>query len=206
MGLDITVLIADWAWLGEAEPGKRLSRLRDAWYDDETGLWDHEAPEAPEGALQRPRGPHGTSFALYEFRRTAGSFKAHFWTGNRWEDVRDHADPLLRTELDTFLLGLIWQGMDGEAEHIDPGFFSDDPTAAYGVLLARSPAGVRELAATWERVQPLLAGLRSAYDEHAAVPHGWADTFEAFTDLLEDWGNALSEAARRGWGVVGLSE
>lgn len=205
MGLDITVLIADWSWLGEVAPRQRLSRLRDAWYDDETGMWDHDAP-APEGDREWPRGPHSDSFAVYEFRRTAGSFKAHFWAGERWESVRDHADPLLRTGLDTLLLGLIWRGLDGEAEHMDPGFFDDDPAVSYGVLLARSPDSVRELAATGDRVRPLLGGLRGAFDEHAAVSRGWVGEFDGFTDLLDDWGHVLSEAARRGWGVVGLSE
>lgn len=205
MGLDITVLIADWTWLGDAAPEERLSRLRNAWYDDETSLWDDGAP-AVEGDWEWPRGPHRDSFGIYEFRGTVGSFKAHFWTGERWESVRDHADPLLRAELDTLLLGLIWQGLDGEAEQLDPGFFHHDPAIAYGVLLARSPDSVRGLAETWERVRPLLGGLREAFDEHAAVPHVWVGTFDSFTDLLEDWGRVLSEAARRGWGVVGLSE
>ncbi|MEU1351785.1 hypothetical protein [Streptomyces sp. NPDC005776] len=204
MGMDITVLPADWAWLGEAARDKRLSRLRDAWHDDGTGLWDHDAPALPEGEWTWPRGPHSGSFAVYEFRRTLGSYKAHFWTGERWEDVRDHADPFLRAELDTLLLGLIWQGMDGEASQTDPGFFSDDPALAYDLLLARSPDSVRGLAATWERVRPLLPGLRGAFDEHAAGAHGWAGTFEAFTDLLEDWGSVLSGTALRGWGIVGL--
>ncbi|MFI7364201.1 hypothetical protein ACIBO4_18900 [Streptomyces sp. NPDC050149] len=169
-------------------------------------MWDHDTPAAPEGDWEWPRGPHNDSFAVYEFRRTAGSFKAHFWAGERWESVRDHADPLLRTGLDTLLLGLIWRGLDGEAEHMDPGFFDDDPAVSYGVLLARSPDSVRELAATWDRVRPLLGGLRGAFDEHAAVSRGWVGEFDGFTDLLDDWGHVLSEAARRGWGVVGLSE
>ncbi|MEV7403597.1 hypothetical protein AB0N93_24805 [Streptomyces sp. NPDC091267] len=205
MGLDITVLIVDWAWLGETPPRERLSLLRDAWYADDTGLWDHDAPGA-EGAWERPRGPHSDSFDVYEFRGTLGSFKPHFRAGERWESVREHADPPLRAEVDTLLLGLIWGGLDGEAEHVDPGFFCDDPAVSYGVLLARSPDSVRDLAATSERVRARLGGLRGSYDEHAAVPRGWVGDFDQFAVLLDDWDRVLSEAARRGWGVVGLSE
>ncbi|WP_318275566.1 hypothetical protein [Streptomyces pharetrae] len=111
MGLDITVMIADWSWLAEVPPPERLSRLRDAWYDDETGLWDHDAP-AVEGDWVWPRGPHGAHFAVYEFLHTCGSFKAHFWAGQRWEAVREHVEPALRTEVDGFLPGLIWDGPD----------------------------------------------------------------------------------------------
>ncbi|OEJ63547.1 hypothetical protein BGM19_34980 [Streptomyces agglomeratus] len=205
MGLDINVLIADWSWLAKVPPRERLSRLRDAWYADETGLWDHDAPVV-EGDWEWPRGPHSTSFAVYEFRGTLGSFKAHFWAAERWESIRDHADPLVRAGLDTLLLGLTWRGLDGEAEHIDPGFFCDDPAVTHGVLLARSPDSVRKLATTSERVRPRLGELRGVYNEHAAVSQGWVSDFDAFTRLMDDWGHVLSEAARRGWGVVGLSE
>ena len=205
MGLDITVLVADWSWLGEAPPGERLSRLRGAWYADETGLWEHDAPVV-EGDWEWPRGPNAAFFAVYEFWRTCGSFKAHFWAGERWESVRDHADPPVRAGLDALLLGLVRGGLDGEAVHVDQGFFRDDPAVTYGVLLARSPDSVRELAAVWEDVRPRLDGLRGAFDEHAAAPGRWVGDFDEFTGLLEAWGRVLSEAARRGWGLVGLSE
>ncbi|MFI1259145.1 hypothetical protein ACH4U6_36165 [Streptomyces netropsis] len=179
--------------------------MRDAWYADETGLWDDDAPVV-EGAWVWPGGSSSAFFAVYEFRGTLGSFKPHFWAGERWESVRDHADPLLRARLDTLLLGLVWGGLDGEAEHVDQGFFCDDLAVTRGVLLARSPAGVRELAATSEEVRPWLDGLRGAFDEHAALPGGWVRDFDEFTELLEGWGRVLSEAARKGWGIVGLSE
>ncbi|MEU6328149.1 hypothetical protein ABZ851_12830 [Streptomyces sp. NPDC047049] len=38
------------------------------------------------------------------------------------------------------------------------------------------------------------------------LPRRWFRDFEAFADLLEEWSRVLTEAARRGWGVVGLSE
>ncbi|MET9670603.1 hypothetical protein ABZY19_35445 [Streptomyces sp. NPDC006475] len=204
MGMDITVLVVDWSWLRKVTPQERLPRLRDAWYADETGLWDGVPPV--EGDWVWPRGPHGAFFAIYEFLGTCGSFKAHFWAGERWALLRDHADPLVRTELDTLLLGLIWDGPDGEAPHVDPGFFSDDPGVSYGLVVARSPDSVRELAATWEGIQPRLGGLRGTFDEHVAHPRGWVGDFDEFTRLLEEWGHVLAEAAERGWGVVGLSE
>ncbi|MGX1677780.1 hypothetical protein ACWIFK_06470 [Streptomyces althioticus] len=42
MGLDVTVLIADPAWLTRVPTRERLPRLRSAWYADETGLWGHD--------------------------------------------------------------------------------------------------------------------------------------------------------------------
>ncbi|WP_328389289.1 hypothetical protein OHS81_32840 [Streptomyces sp. NBC_00400] len=87
MGLDITVMIVDWSWLGEAPPRERLSRLRDAWYADETGLWNHGTP-AVTGDWEWPRGPDAAFFAVYEFLRTCGSFKPHFWAGERWESLQ----------------------------------------------------------------------------------------------------------------------
>lgn len=175
-------------------------------YDDETGLWEYDGP-ASDGGWEWPRGRHSASFAVYDFPGTAGSFKAHFWAGERWEMVREHADPLVRAELDAFLGGLIWLGMDGEAERReDSGFFHEDPAISYGLLLSLSPDGVRKMLTTWERVRPRLGGLREVYDEHAAMPDGWISDFASFARLLDSWGHVLAEAARRGWAVVGLSE
>ncbi|MFD5188196.1 hypothetical protein ACFWMU_08530 [Streptomyces sp. NPDC058357] len=55
MGMDITVMIADWSWLGDVPERERLLRLRDAWYADETGLRDHDAPVV-EGDGEWPKG------------------------------------------------------------------------------------------------------------------------------------------------------
>ncbi|WP_406501241.1 hypothetical protein OHA04_17675 [Streptomyces sp. NBC_01590] len=203
MGLDITVLIVDWSWLAEVPERERLSRLENAWDADETGLWDHDAP-AVDGDWKWPQGPNSGRFAVYEFLHTLGSYKPHFWATHRWERVRDHADPPVRAGLDSFLLGLIWDGMDGESGRTDVDFFSDDPPGSYGLMIARSPQGVRELVATWEAVRPRLDGLREAFDEHAAVPDGWVRDFDGFARLLAEWGRVLTEAAGRGWGVVGL--
>lgn len=204
MGLDITVLIADWSWLREVPVRERLERLRDAWYDDETGLWDLDAPVVDAGWV-RPRGAGGERFAVYEFRRTGGSFKPHFWAGHRWESLRDQVGAPVRSDLDALLLGLIWPGPDGEAEQTDPEVFGDDPSL-YGLLLARSPDSARELAATWQRLRPALGTLAAPFTEHAADPDGWVGDFDSFRELLEGWGTVVTEAARRGWAVVGLSE
>ncbi|WP_414170223.1 hypothetical protein ACMATS_34760 [Streptoverticillium reticulum] len=202
MGLDITVMTADCSWLEEVPPRERVPRLRSAWYADETGLWGHDAPAVESGWVW-PQGPDSALFAVYEFPHTCGSFKAHFWAGQRWEAVRDHVDPPMRAAWDTFLRGLVWCGMDGEAQHTDTGFFGEDD---YGVLLARSPDSVRELAAVWDRARPCLGRMEGPFGEHAADPDGWVGDFGGFTGLLAQWGQVVTEAARRGWGVVGLSE
>jgi hypothetical protein len=202
MGLDITVLVADRSWLARVPARGRIARLRDAWYDDGTGLWDPEAPVDGKGWV-RPGGPDGARFAVYEFAHTLGSFKAHFWAGERWEHVRDHVDPLLRDAVDEVLGGLVRDGPDGEARHTDTAFFGPD---ARGVLLALAPEGVRRLAAAWGRALPHLDRMRGPFAAHAAAPGGWVGDFDAFADLLGQWGHVLTEAARRGWCVVGLSE
>lgn len=70
----------------------------------------------------------------------------------------------------------------------------------------QSPANVRELAATWDRVLPHLHRLRGPFADHAAVSDGWISNFDAFADLLTQWGDVLAEAARRRWRGVGVSE
>jgi len=199
MGLDLHTLIADWPWLAEVPPGERLARLRDAWYDEGTGLWDYDAAGA-DGGWEWPRGPHSARFGVYEFPGTAGSFKPHFWAGEGWERTRDHVDPTVRAEVDALLGGLTWDGpdFDDDEESEDHAFFSPD-----SVLVACSPERVRELLATWERVRPRLDELRAPFDEHA-IAAGISDS-DAFVRLLTCWGGVLAEAARRGWGIAGVS-
>ncbi|MFF9662281.1 hypothetical protein ACF1FY_09290 [Streptomyces althioticus] len=48
--------------------------------------------------------------------------------------------------------------------------------------------------------------MREPFAEHAAAPDGWVPDVDAFVDLLTQWGHVLTEAARRGWCLVGLSE
>lgn len=156
MGLDIAVMIADRSWLTRVPSRERVARLRDAWHADDTGLWDHEALAGGTGWIW-PRGPNGALFAVYEFRLTSGSFKAHCWAGHRCERVRGYVSPFLRSQLDALLCGLFRDGPGCEAEHIDTGFFGE---GGYGVLLARSPESVRELAMAWERAVPHLDRMR----------------------------------------------
>ncbi|WP_331741754.1 hypothetical protein OG338_30090 (plasmid) [Streptomyces sp. NBC_00726] len=199
MGVDLNTLIADWSWLAEAPPRERLPRLRDAWYDEATGLWDHDGPD---DGWEWPRGPHSTHFGVYEFPGTMGSYKPHFWAGQLWEKARDHVDTAVRAELDTLLGGLFWDGPDYDDEGPDEG--RDFFPGSHGLLVAESPEGVRELLATWERVRPRLDELRAPFDEHS-MEFRFSD-FDSFVRLLADWGDVLAEAARRGWGIAGLSE
>ncbi|WP_331720379.1 hypothetical protein [Streptomyces sp. NBC_00209] len=201
MGVDLTTLIADWSWLAEVPPSERLPRLRDAWYDEATGLWDYDE-NGTDGGWEWPRGPHRARFGVYDFPGTRGSYKPHFWAGEGWEKARDHVDAGVRAELDALLGGLIWDGPDFDDEEPSEGhaFFS----GGYGLLVAKSPEGVRDLLATWERVRPRLDELRAPFEEHSSG-FRFAD-FDAFVRLLTNWGDVLAEAARRGWGIAGVSE
>lgn len=199
MGVDLTTLIADWTWLAEVPPPERLERLRNAWYDEATGLWD--AMSVTYG-WEWPRGPHSARFGVYEFPGTLGSFKPHFWAGEAWEKARDHVDADVRAELDALLGGLIWDGPDFDDE--EPGEGHAFFTGGYGLLVAQSPQGVRDLLATWERVRPRLEELRTAYEERSEASQ--YKGFDAFVRLLTNWGEVLAEAARRDWGIAGVSE
>ncbi|GHI40410.1 hypothetical protein Sviol_48180 [Streptomyces violascens] len=69
----------------------------------------------------------------------------------------------------------------------------------HGRTVAERPDGRSEILSIHT-----LEELRSAF---AAECEGWAgrpDTFEEFTTLLHEWGDVVTEAARRGRGPVGL--
>lgn len=46
--------------------------------------------------------------------------------------------------------------------------------------------------------------LYGPFTQHAADTGGWIKTFESFADFLTAWGEVVTEAARRDWGIVGL--
>ncbi|MGA5763445.1 hypothetical protein [Nonomuraea bangladeshensis] len=196
MGLDITVLIVDWAHVKEAPPDQRLELLMGvACSADGSDLED------PERGWMWPSVSAAPWFARYEFYRTLGSLKAHFWAGQAWEEIRGFADPDLRVSLDGFLSGLFWYGPDpaNDAVHVHGDLFPADIERSRGLSLAYPPEAVPALVKSWVKAEPRLEELREPFAAHAARPPGhWIENFEEFADLLNDWGEVVREADNRG--------
>ena len=72
------------------------------------------------------------------------------------------------------------------------------------LLLWCPPDHVPVIAGWWRQAAPQLEVLREPFTQHAAEPGGWITTFESLADFLTDWGEVVTEAERRGWGIVGL--
>jgi hypothetical protein len=197
MGLDLTVLALDWGRLERTPEAGRQELVNEAACP--AGL-DLGAP--PEVGWVFPASPKAPWCGRYEFHSTTGSYAPHFWAGEGWDAAREFAVPALRDALDGFLLPLVRQ----EDEDARCDLFASDGTAwRPRPLLVLPPHGVAGAAAHWARARPLLDGLRTAYDRHAARPGGgWVADFDAFTVLLREWAVVVDEAARRGWGLLGL--
>lgn len=72
------------------------------------------------------------------------------------------------------------------------------------LLLVCPPEVAPGKALAWARAESRLEELRQPF---AAECQSWAgrpDSFEDFTALLREWGTVTTEAAHRGWGLVGL--
>ncbi|GLX21646.1 hypothetical protein Slala02_48830 [Streptomyces lavendulae subsp. lavendulae] len=204
MGLDLTLFMADWARLGAFPVGEQADALGDAVRppaEDDLG-WQRLVD-----GWNWPPGPESAWCAEYRFFGTTGSARFHSDAGRGWADMRPLVDPSVRADLDVFLGGLLW----GADEARDPalgggdGVFPPVPGGRSGVLLVSPPGAVAERAAAWGRVGSRLEALRGAF---AAECVGWAcrpQVFEEFTALLGEWGGVTAEAARRGWGLVGLA-
>ncbi|WP_328888855.1 hypothetical protein [Streptomyces sp. NBC_00316] len=76
-----------------------------------------------------------------------------------------------------------------------------DPTCVARLTTAAAVSSARP-----SRVRSVKGHRGPDGSPHAAEPGAWIGRFDEFTDLLADWGRVLTEADRRGWGVVGLSE
>lgn len=79
MGMDITVLIVDWAHLTEIAPDERLEVLQESAYADD----EDESDEVDAGWVW-PAEPDRSWLGRYEFGGTLGSYKPHFWAAQAW--------------------------------------------------------------------------------------------------------------------------
>jgi hypothetical protein len=194
MGLDITVLAVDWEQLEGTPRDERLGLLEDAALPEDELDWNAE----PQLGWVWPAASNVPWCGRYEFHSTPGSYKPHFWAGQAWEDVRDHAGPVLLEQLDGFLSPLLW-------DEDDTGLFPADPDPwRPKLLLVCPPATVSALAARWAGTEPLLETLREPFAVHAACPGRWIEDFDEFAVLLREWAVVVGEAERRGWGLLGL--
>ncbi|MFD5346330.1 hypothetical protein ACFWJY_21795 [Streptomyces anulatus] len=205
MGMDLTLFMVDWAQLSAIPVEHRIGRLEDIAWPGEFGDVYDGGPERARDWLWPP-GQAPAWCAVYSFLTTTGAHMPHVRAGTAWTDMRPLVDTPVREVMDSFLGGLIW-----DADQ------SNNPAAAGGgvfppaadrwhpnVLLVCLPEAVAGKARAWERVEPCLVGLRGPFSVEC---EGWAgrpDTFEGFAALLREWGGVVTEAARRGWGLVGL--
>ncbi|MEV6682106.1 hypothetical protein AB0N09_35360 [Streptomyces erythrochromogenes] len=197
MGLSLTLFVADWKHLDALPVGDRIRALDEEYQKGEAVCEEGTRPSA-----------HGAVWcAAYDFRSTTGAFGPHARAGDAWDDMRPLVDASLRDALDAFLAGLIWDEdpADDPALSGGGGFFPPPADRWHtSVLVVCPPEALPGKARAWARVESRLDELREAF---AAECAGWAgrpDTFEDFTELLREWGDVTTEAARRGWGLVGL--
>ncbi|POX42755.1 hypothetical protein C3486_04085 [Streptomyces sp. Ru73] len=210
MGLDLTVCMADWERLREIRVEDRIEAMDDAIWplgpDDEYYI----SSGAAKGWLWPPGG-EAAWCAEYRFFSVTRSYSWHRCAGAAWADMRPLAESSLREDLDCFLSGLIWEDdPDGGLTATDAGGFFPSVGDSVGGLWRRStlfvcpPEAVPDKARAWERATSRIEELRGPF---AAECEGWAgrpESFEGFAALIGEWGAVTAEAARRGWGLVGL--
>ena len=196
VGVAIEVLIVDWPRV-EAAAGDRQGLLIDAAfgevYSDDLG----------EHGWAWPTQPGEDWYGRYAFRETLGSYKPHFWAGQRWEDLRGFVEPTVREALDGFNDALFWHGLE---DTTGTGSGLAEPPCPWeaDLLLWCPPDHVPVIAGWWRQAASRLDVLREPFTQHAAQASGWITTYETFAALLTDWGAVVTEAERRGWGIVGL--
>ncbi|MFI6689056.1 hypothetical protein [Streptomyces sp. NPDC050485] len=207
MGLDLTLCMADWGQLREIPVEDHIQALDEAIWPAGLDYDGYDALGSAEGWVWPP-GQDPVWCAEYRFCCTSGSYKPHSRAGDGWDDMRVLVDVPLRDSMDRFLNGLIWD----EDPARDPaltgggGFFpsATDPRRPR-LLLVCPPEAAPGKARAWEWAAPRLEQLNGPF---AAECEGWAgrpDTFDEFAALLREWGDVVTETARRGWGLIGLS-
>ncbi|MGW6916872.1 hypothetical protein ACWGB8_24050 [Kitasatospora sp. NPDC054939] len=210
MGLDITVVAADWEHLARIPAADRLQAVTDTVHPDDCCDACEDARPAPPRGWIRPR--QASWCAEYDFHGTTGTYGYHVRLANAWEDVRDSAAPDLRAALDRFLGGLVWDGPDFTADTEDDdrppparGFPHDPEPWRPHLLLLRAPDELPALARAWELAEPRLDELREPYAATGRADRpGRPDGFDTATALLREWGEIVTRTEQYGWGLIGL--
>ncbi|THA50124.1 hypothetical protein [Streptomyces sp. A1136] len=204
MGVDLTLFMADWERLVAFPVQRRIDALDDTVWPsggDQSLRWGRG------GGWRWPPDQGARWCAAYEFFTTTGSYRPHYRAGDGWADMRPLVDAPVREAMDAFLGGLIWDAdpIEDPALTGGEGLFPPvaDPRRPH-LLLVCSPEAVERKVPAWKGVEPYLDVMRAPF---AAECEGWAGrpgTFEGFVALLREWGDVVTEAAGRGWGLVGV--
>ncbi|WP_432584508.1 hypothetical protein ABVG11_00350 [Streptomyces sp. HD1123-B1] len=195
VGVAIEVLIVDWPRVEAAAADDRDELLFDAAFGEARSddLFEH--------GWSWPAQPGEDWYGRYVWRNR--SYKPHFWAGHRWEHMRDFVEPKVREVLDRFNDALFWHRLE-DTTGVGSGLLERPCTWDADLLLWCPPDHVPLIAGWWRQAAPQLDSLRQPFARHAAEPRGWITTFELFAGLLTEWGEVVTEAERRGWGIVGL--
>ncbi|MGW0909434.1 hypothetical protein [Streptomyces sp. NPDC002853] len=201
MGICMELLIVDCAYI-ETEPTELRADLVETAAFGSDDAWGLEYPEG----WTWPDDQNRPWYARYEFRNTLTSYKPHFWAGERWDKMREFVRPGLRTALDEFSAPLFWGEYNWE--FADPPFTPSVPVRENHwcpeTMKWLLPEDVTVLQQFWTLVEPGLPSLREPFEQHLAEATGRVSTFSSFAALVIEWGEVVTEAAGRGWGIIGL--
>ncbi|MGW7068729.1 hypothetical protein ACWGII_09090 [Streptomyces sp. NPDC054855] len=195
------LLIVDCACVEAIPVGLRADLVRTAAFGSDDS-WDADRPEG----WAWPDGRNGPWYARYEFRNTLTSYKPHFWAGERWDKMRGFVPPGLRMALDEFSAPLFWgeYNWDFADPPFAPAVSGRENLWCPETMLWLLPEDVAVLYRFWIQAEPSVPSLRAPFENHAAAPTGWINDFSSFSALVTEWGEVVTEAAARGWGIIGL--
>ncbi|MFI9754302.1 hypothetical protein [Streptomyces collinus] len=203
MGVCMEVLIVDWAYLESVPAGQQEDLVEEAAFGPDD-VYDYNLPPG----WTWPDPTQGRWWARYEFLDTMTSYKAHFWAGERWDELRAFVDAPLGDAFDQFSAPLFWDGSAyaSETSGFSPAVETDtcDWASRLDVMLWLLPEKVAALHRFWGQVEPHLGSLREPFDRHLTEPIGWIQDFPSFSRLVTEWGDVVRQAARRDWAVIGL--
>ncbi|MFJ8927615.1 hypothetical protein ACIRLA_13665 [Streptomyces sp. NPDC102364] len=201
VGLCMELLIVDCAYLEAAPTELRAGLVGTAAFGSDDA-WDADRSEG----WTWPDADNDSWYARYEFHNTLTSYKPHFWAGERWDKIRGFVQPELRTALDEFSAPLFWGEYNWD--FADPPFAPAVPERENhwhpDAMRRLLPEDVTALHHFWIRVEPGLPSLRAPFEQHIAEPTGQIKNFSSIAALVTEWGEVVTKAAGRGWGIIGL--
>ncbi|MFD7846013.1 hypothetical protein ACFV4K_24105 [Nocardia sp. NPDC059764] len=208
MGVDIFPAIAQWDRLAETLNSDGMDGIWELFWAIPSG---EELGETYDHRVRFLWPPSDTApwYGECTFRGLAstGSWDLHWALSEVWDEMNGHSDlPTdLAAQVDRFIARLVrHRHGDPVEQKISPGLPMERIDVRH-LRTACSPSEVAELARVWGRCADRLEELRPALTAEVIARWPWIADFDQLAMLLQDWGEIVTEADRRGWGLFYLN-
>ena len=190
MGVSVQWVRVDWTWVRSLDGARAVCDA--AWAPIDFDLGERRFVCRDPRVVLVPQ-----SFLL-------GSWKAAFWTAERWNLLRPEVDPDLRARIDRWLENLLPGVGDAEDGVLVADLCSEHDALDAGLLVAMSPESALATARAGRAMLFELPVLAPRFRAQGLDAHPWVPDWESFAGYLTEAHAVVADAAEDHQGLLGL--